>query len=217
MLNWLYPPTCMGCASLLPVNDAHRASVWLCAACEALLRPIAGRVEKKGGVRCYAQYAYEGILRDVIRGVKFRGKKGHMAALGRLWARGLNEGDLTGVLVPMPLHRNKERARGFNQAGVLAQALSAGLGIGMAQALVRRVDTAPQAGLHRSMRAENVAGAFAVAKGYTPSGKSFILVDDIYTTGASLNECARVLWEHGATQVAAIALAATLPKEDEHA
>jgi ComF family protein len=169
-------------------------------------------------------FTYDGILRDIIRDIKFRNKKNHARALGRLWAareanaaaartpagRWLPE---NAVLVPVPLHPKKQRERGFNQAEILARELSKGLSLPVENALKRVVNTLPQAGLHPALRAENVADAFCMASRYTVENKVPILVDDIYTTGASLNECARTLKAHGAKEVVCMSLTVTIKGE----
>jgi len=204
ILDWLYPPTCMGCKILLPLNDKRRCAIWLCGECESLLERVP-----------QGAFVYEGLLRDIIRDIKFRSKRNHARALGRLWAGESGLPRRGAIFAPVPLHPSKKRERGFNQAEILARELSRGLGLPMENALRRIVDTPPQAGLHPAMRIENVANAFRVAPQCTVAGKSFILVDDIYTTGASLNECARTLTAHGAKEVTWMTLAVTLKKKPE--
>ena len=226
LLNWLYPPTCMGCDILLPLNDKRRTAIWLCAACEDLFEPAEPppkRPTRTVRVENHACFAYEGILRDIIRGIKFRGKKNHARALGHLWGDHIKNAPpsqddaplLTNtILVPVPLHAAKERARGFNQATLLAEGLARALHLPMEQTLTRVVDTPPQAGLHPARRVENVTDAFEITKDCTPGEKMYILVDDIYTTGASLDECARTLLTHGARSVKAMTLTATARRSD---
>ncbi|MCL2499860.1 MAG: ComF family protein [Defluviitaleaceae bacterium] len=223
-LDWFYPPACMGCRTLLPLSDKRRCAVWLCTECEALIEP------SEGGLQAHAArypktvhftqndsaFAYDGILRDIIRDVKFRNKKNHARALGRLWAdilkKRISFTDVT--LVPVPLHPKKERGRGFNQAEILARELSKGLNLPVQNTLIRVTDTLPQAGLPPAQRIENVADAFRIAPRYNIRGKSYIMVDDIFTTGASLNECARTLLDGGAREVACLTLSVSLKKED---
>jgi len=198
----------MACKTLLPLNGPHRTAVWLCETCESLLEPSTDPT--------VAPFAYEGILRDIIRDIKFRQRKNHARALGRLWAKHMPAPNQTQqaptFLVPMPLHRNKLRARGFNQAELLAQELARGWNIPMENTLIRVIDTPPQAGLHPARRVENVAGAFQIAPGCTVANKSYVLIDDIYTTGASINECMRTLQNHGANNVTALTLTFTKKK-----
>jgi len=108
----------------------------------------------------------------------------------------------------VPLHPRRRRERGFNQAELLAGELSAGTGLEVASgALVRRKDTAPQAGLSAAQRRENVAGAFAVRKRAQIADRVVVVVDDVLTTGATALACARALREGGAGEVRLLAAA----------
>jgi len=109
------------------------------------------------------------------------------------------------------MHPTKRRERGFDQAVVMAKAIAEATGNPLSNILERTQDTPPQSGLHPRQRIENVKGAFKVKSGNI-TGKKYILVDDIYTTGASLNECARTLKAAGAAEVCAITLAIALKK-----
>ncbi len=106
------------------------------------------------------------------------------------------------AIVPVPLHVLKEREREFNQAERLARRLNAATGIPVNTRLLRRVTpTRTQTLLDRRQRAENVRRAFALRKGASPRALSLVLVDDVLTTGATTNACARVLRAAGAAKV----------------
>lgn len=112
------------------------------------------------------------------------------------------------ILIPMPLYRSRERARGFNQASLIAGHLAQELGFSvMERALVRLKNTKPQAGLNRDERGKNVIGAFGVKNHSAIKGKDILLLDDVLTTGFTMNEAARVLKEAGAKRVWAITIA----------
>jgi ComF family protein len=112
------------------------------------------------------------------------------------------------VLVPVPLHPRRRRERGFNQSELVAAALAARTALSVcAGALVRRKDTAPQAGLTAAERRRNVAGAFAVRQRPRIAGQVVVLVDDVWTTGATARACARILREAGAREVRLLSLA----------
>lgn len=109
-------------------------------------------------------------------------------------------------LVPVPIHKKRQRKRGFNQAEVLAKHLSKICGIPVLNALVRTKNTASQTKLTRQERKENILDAFALVEGTEGKIKkrAFILIDDVCTTGATLEECARVLKAAGAREVLAL-------------
>lgn len=108
------------------------------------------------------------------------------------------------VLVPVPLHARKERERGYNQAALLAEALAraAGGGAQVARLLRREVDTSTQTALDRRTRMANLKNAFALARGAALNpALHYILVDDVFTTGSTLNSCARTLRRAGGLNV----------------
>ena len=105
-------------------------------------------------------------------------------------------------LIPVPLHPTRKRERGFNQSGEIARHFSRIVGIPVAQHwLLRTRPTKVQAGLTRRERRHNVSGAFAMSKQADVDGKTVLVIDDVFTTGATLNECARILRQSGATKL----------------
>jgi len=179
--------------------------------------------------RNYATFVYEDLIRDLLLDLKFNQKKQIAYSLGMLWAEHVQRDCIVQgqnslsvqpcssniYLVPLPMHPKKQRERGFNQAEVLAKAVGERLGIPIVNALERVLDTPPQSGLHPRQRVENIRGAFAVVKNESPQGKHYIVVDDIYTTGASLNECARVLKEAGASSICGLTLSVVKKKKEK--
>jgi ComF family protein len=126
-----------------------------------------------------------------------------MAARWRAAGRG---GDL---LVPVPVHAQRRRERGFDQAEDLARACGRALGLPVVAALERRERTAAQHALGRQQRALNVGGAFGLCEGAAGSvaGRWIVLIDDITTTGATLSGCAAALYATGALAVSALTVA----------
>jgi ComF family protein len=113
------------------------------------------------------------------------------------------------VLIPVPLHRGRLWDRGFNQAQLLANYVGQQLNYPVINALVRRKFTQPQFGLSRSSRQDNLQGAFRIRNNQKTAliGRTVLLVDDIVTTGATLNECAKILKQGGAKEVWGLVLA----------
>src|SRR5262249_57028474 len=147
---------------------------------------------------------YEGSLRVLLHELKYRGRRrlAHRLAetlLDEPAARVVLEG--ADAIVPVPLHPERRRERGFNQAELISAALSRRTGIALvASALVRRKDTAPQTGLSAAARRGHVRGAFAVRRRPQVAGRRLVLVDDVLTTGATAEACAHALREAGATE-----------------
>jgi ComF family protein len=140
-------------------------------------------------------------LAVAVQRLKYGGRRPIAEALGVLLAERYPFAD-DALLVPVPLHRRRLRARGFNQALLLAQALGRRRGLPVAIRGLRRVrDTRAQPGLAAIERRRNLAGAFAVAKDVTLAGRHVVLIDDVLTTGATANACAGVLRAAGAARV----------------
>lgn len=204
-------PLCEGCWLALP---RHGAAVCPCG--QVLFSasgPPCGRCRR--GLAPFTRGAslgpYEGPLRAVIHELKYRGRRHAARRLARELAaqeavrRAMSGAD---TLVPVPLHPRRLRQRGFNQAELLARELARCLGGAVAPgALVRRVDTAAQAGLTAAKRRANVRGAFACRRRALVAGRVVVLVDDVYTTGATARACAQVLREAGAKEVRVLTVA----------
>jgi ComF family protein len=153
--------------------------------------------------------AYDGVLRTVLHALKYDGRRSigpRMSALMR--QAGADVLDGADVVVPVPLHRRREWSRGFNQADDLAR----GLGLAVVPLLSRVVFTRAQVELPASQRHKNVRRAFALRSSARRSsapleGATLVLVDDVMTTGATLEACARVLLAAGAREVRALTAA----------
>lgn len=161
----------------------------------------------------------EGAARELIHQFKYERRLQLRGALASLMLHILEEPRLARenladwLLVPVPLHRSREVDREFNQSWELCQRLSRLTGIPAAKALLRTRETDSQAGLGRDKRLKNLRGAFAVRRPrlwqakINLQGRRILLVDDVFTTGATTNECARVLRrEGGAEKVVVITL-----------
>lgn len=115
------------------------------------------------------------------------------------------------VAVPVPLHAHRLRERGFNQSLLLAKVVSSDLKTSLDYlSLIRKRDTRSQTGLGGKERRSNVANAFSVTSAAIFKGKKVLLIDDVLTTGCTLNECARTLKKSGALEVLCFALARTV-------
>lgn len=157
-------------------------------------------------------FPYEGVLREIILLFKFKNYSYLARPLAEQTLKQL--GDETGLwdelelLLPVPLHPRREKERGYNQAQLLAQIIGEHLGLKCEfRVLQRFVNSPPQSLLEGKKRWDNVKNAFKVRSTEKVKDKIVGLVDDIYTTGATLNECSRVLLEAGVREVRAITTA----------
>jgi ComF family protein len=164
----------------------------------------------------YARAAtrYADIAREAVHAFKFGGRRRLAEPLGDLMA-GIGLAALPGsrpdFLVPVPLHRRRERERGYNQALLLARRLAWAWGVPVAAGVLTRTGaTAPQVDLDAPARRRNVRGAFAVTGWAKIAGLHLVLVDDVLTTGATVGECARCLVAAGASLVGVVTLSRTL-------
>ena len=119
------------------------------------------------------------------------------------------------ILIPVPLEKRKLKRRGFNQAEEIAKELSSSLEIPLfSDCLIKTRGTIPQTDLSAEARKKNIKGAFLVRNGILVKNKKILLVDDVYTTGSTMEEAARVLKEAGAKEIIGLAVARAKPKED---
>lgn len=145
----------------------------------------------------YAPFAYEGKARELVRLLKFHNVRRAAIPLAQAMVEGLRARGPFDALVPVPLHRKRQRERGYNQCAVLCRAMAQEMNVPVGEDwLLRTVDTPHQVGLSRAQREQNVRGAFALA--HPVQGLHVLLVDDVWTTGATCRACAQVLQHAGA-------------------
>jgi ComF family protein len=220
VFDLVLPPRCPGCRAMVTADGRFCAGCWqqlrfitapLCPRCgtpfehdrgpATVCAPCMAAPPRYASAR--AALAYEGPARQALLAFKM-GDELHMARMmaphmARAAGPMLGQGAL---LVPVPLHYWRLWRRGFNQAALLAQALAARTGLELAiDGLERRKLTQRSAGLGREARARNVRGAFKVRDKARIRGRAIILIDDVLTTGATAEACARVLLRGGAASV----------------
>jgi ComF family protein len=189
------PPWCERCGDALPSWRVVSVASATCARCR-----------RRGSAlsRARALGPYDGALRRIVQALKYGRRPTVARRLAQLLA-GAHGDLLSGVelAVPVPLHRGRHRQRGFNQAEELARHL----GVPWARVLRRTRATPSQTGLPAARRHANVRGAFSMRRRTYVDGLCVLLVDDVCTTGATLESCARVLRQAGAREVRAITAA----------
>jgi ComF family protein len=179
------------------------------AALAALPVPEPFLVAVGGGkpVQVQALFPFAGPARELVHALKYQNRRDAAQPLAELAAARFGPELAAAILVPIPLHSRRERARGYNQSAVLAAAIAEATGARLLSALVRTRSTRSQTKLGRGARAGNVAGAFGVAPPGIPTPGVVILVDDVVTTGATLGAAAAALTATEAVRIGALAAA----------
>ena len=217
-IELIHPPVCLRCGMPLDVSSATgsfqptvaslagsgqvRDEAWLCGNCHDAPSPLTG-------LRACAFHS--GPLRTAIHQFKYNDLKCLAAPFGDMMSQGWSllapGGVVADLVVPVPLHRTRQRGRGYNQAALLAEQLGGRLDLPVrADVLIRTKATAPQVGLSTDERRANVHGAFACIDG-SLAGTRVLLVDDVYTTGSTLEAASAALQQGGVESVWAYTLA----------
>jgi ComF family protein len=150
---------------------------------------------------------YDGPLRKLIQIFKYGKVESLAGPLSALLARAVPRDQNFDVVIAMPMHWRKQWERGFNQAELLARPIARRYGLRLAANLRRKRYTAPQAGLSEAGRRQNLKGSFTVARPAEIAGKRVLLIDDVFTTGATLRAATAALKSAGAARVGALTLA----------
>lgn len=204
VLDLLFPPRCAWCGRV-GVKGA-------CPSCEkALPRSKRPMHEGAGYGRCVAPFAYRDLAREGVLRFKFRGAQLSAATFGEELARCAAEwyGGEFDLVTWVPVSDKRRRERGYDQAELLAREMARHWDCEPVQLLRKTRDNAVQSRLHAAdERRANVLGVYEPTNVQRIRGKRILLVDDILTTGSTMGECARMLYEGGAAEVMCIALAA---------
>jgi len=219
LLDILFPKFCIGCG---------KEGKYICERCNIFTsetEPIYFKQEKYGLDSLISIWEYEGLMKKAIHQIKYQGitdiikelmKMVEIEGIGRT---GVGPG-LAPIITYVPMYKKREKKRGFNQAKIIAQELAKKTGFQVIPLLKKTKDTKPQMELNQEERLENIKGCFKLIE-TRPLGNSneeavrgrvseVILVDDVYTTGATMRECAKVLKKAGVKKVTGFVLARTV-------
>ena len=226
LLSLFFPAHCGGCECRLREEES---AALLCGECRAKITLLHGHLcpvcshPMAGIFRCpncedrlwhlsmvIAACRHEGLVRELIHRFKYGKDQSLVRPLANLLPSAMQDPRIRGkrfdAIVPVPLHPQRERERGFNQSALLSAQLGKYLNLTVRLLLKRTRITASQARFDRQQRMENLAGAFTL-RGKISEGVNLLLVDDVTTTGATLDTCAAVLREAGAAEVCAVSVA----------
>lgn len=212
LVNAIYPPKCPLCDVLIP------STINLCNSCsEQVVRLSVDlnfpALTKTWFDRCRAAFAFDGPVKNALHHYKYSERMDLARYFAKELCGVLSGMDRADYILPVPLHPKRLRQRGFNQSALIGKLLAKSTGTKLLlDALLRVRDIPPQVGLERDERLNNVKDAFAIAPKKVSKIKDakIILLDDIVTTGATINECAKTLITAGAKSVDVVAIARTL-------
>ena len=197
LLDLIFPPCCAVCKT--------GTKEPLCQSCLQKIKFM------KPHLGIYSASIYDGVLREAIHQFKFNNKKQLAEPLGILLVNYLSQ--IPGLrleevdaIIPIPLHPNRHRRRGFNQTELLAKVITRYHNIPIKSVLSRIHDTKAQFDLPREERFNNIQGAFQVVDQKAVFNQRLLLLDDIYTTGATMSECAKTLTSAGARRIEIVTL-----------
>ncbi|MBI4225191.1 MAG: ComF family protein [Candidatus Sungbacteria bacterium] len=225
-LDLLFPPQCCGCGKTGMILCASCADALMrippqCFVCHAWVPPVKDAPPGRTCPRCRSHsavyaflspFAYQHAMRELVHSLKYRRNRqiavlfadmlaSHLAAMQVVFPK-------DAILIPVPLHKARERERGFNQSFLIAKILGEKLGIEVRRDVLKKIKkTAPQMELTREQRLKNLHGTFAIHNPLPIQGENVILIDDVKTTGATLEEAARILKKAGAKHIWATTVA----------
>lgn len=218
ILSLIYPRSCVGCNEILGVMDENE----FCPQClpEFQLKEhrrceICGRIiHHYGNCRVcnssklyfdkgYSVFEYKDAVRDGVRNFKYKGLYHNGKILGGIMAdyaqKNINSD--YDYVTAVPLHTKRLRCRGYNQSVILAKIVAKALNVKYCNLIKRHINTEPQNSLNKKERAENIKDAFMLKKGVNVENKRILIIDDIFTTGSTINECSKILKKNKATKV----------------
>jgi ComF family protein len=197
---------CTTCRFDLPKTDLHKTSN------NILAKRFWGKINLTHAL-AYLYFSKQGKVQELVHNLKYSGHQEIGEKLGKWYGYELAEADFGkefDLIIPVPLHKNKLKKRGYNQCDTFAQSLSLTLSVPFSSTTLKRITaTQTQTDKSRFLRWKNVEEIFVVANESEISGKRVLLVDDVVTTGATLESCGHVLLSKGAkgVSIACIAMA----------
>jgi len=225
LLNILFPESCPVCKE--PSRDHIIAPI--CTQCWDRISPYSGPICQICGKPLVSEASitcadcivnkpmfktarsfglYEGVLREAINLLKYQGIKRLSKPLSKMMFALLGDNYSVDAVVPVPLYKKRLRQRGFNQSALFAKHLANYIGVPLfLNCLIKVKDTMPQVELNAEERRKNIKNSFAVISREFIQGRNILLVDDVFTTGATVRECSKLLKKAGAQDIYVLTLA----------
>lgn len=204
ILELIYPKTCGICEEI--------SKSYLCNKCKIKLNELLklNTVEGKNKYFRFHTYLfkYEGVIRDKLLQYKFREHSYLYKFFVEIIINNCNLKNNYDIIMPVPIHKKRKSVRGYNQSELIAKDISKLLGMEYYNnVLIKDSNNIPQSTLNQKQRQKNVLGVYRVQNAQKINCKSILLIDDIYTTGSTVNECAKVLKKNGAKLVDVLTIA----------
>lgn len=215
ILSLIYPDRCVGCGCVLK----HGGNVWVCDDCRYHFEirdykkcSKCGRIlyhmgkcrvcnsEKQYFDKGHTLFEYKEAVRYGIREFKYKGMFRYGKFFGELMAEYANKNLKTkfDYVTSVPLHNKRYKSRGYNQSEILAKIVAKNINFQYKNIIERCINTTPQSKLNKKQRFENIKGAFNLKSNVCVKDKNILIIDDIFTSGSTINECSKVLKKNGA-------------------
>ena len=205
ILSFIFPNKCPVCGIIISYNSL------ICKPCMSKIKNLNLKRElfkiKNESVYCVAPFKYDGLIRQAILRFKFKGKISNSAFFAYMMSQTIkkyySDIDLTTFV---PISSTRKMKRKFDQSEILSEKISKIINVPWINTLEKTVDNAEQHNLERSDRAKNILNVYKVVNKENIKGKNILLIDDVCTTGSTLKECAKMLFENGAKTVRCAAI-----------
>jgi len=209
ILNYILPEVCGVCESICDNS--------LCKRCELELQRYKieafFNINNKYFDEFMCLYRYEGLIRNMIIKCKFNDKPYIYRTFAKEMINSIKLYEniiKCDIILPVPIHRNRELERGYNQTYIICKMLSKEFNKKLSPNILQKpINNKPQSGLNKTQRKQNVLGVYKINNRYINqiNQKNILLVDDVYTTGATVNECSKILKQFGANKITVLVVA----------
>lgn len=204
ILELIYPKTCGMCEEI--------SKSYLCSKCRLKLKKLlklntVTYKDKYFNSHTYL-FKYEGEIRDKLLKYKFREYSYLYKFFSEIIINNCNLKNNYDIILSVPIHKKREQKRGYNQSELIAKEIAKNIDIEYSNTiLIKTIDNTPQSTLNQRQRMSNVLGIYNIANAQKIDKKSILLIDDIFTTGSTVNECSKILKQNGAKSVDVLTIA----------
>ena len=207
LLDFIYPKTCGICEKV--------SNTYLCNKCNLKIKKIAKlrTIDYTADNKKYYDYhtyifKYDGIIRDKLINYKFNNQAYLYKFFLRILLSNCNFLNIYDIILPVPIHIKRKLKRGYNQSELIIKEFAKNINLEYSNdVLIKIIDTKAQSTLNKQQRISNVLGVYRIENEQKIDKKSILLIDDIYTTGSTVNECSKILKQNGAKSIHVLTIA----------